>query len=138
MRLYDVAVATLAIGAPRKWTENVLAQHPLHDVVSVRQGVARRIPYQALVRLALIRELHTQLGIGVANAARFARDLLDSGQPAVLTMGQVSLAVDLAALQQAVDTRLLAALESSPMPRRGRPPRKSIASQPVTVPASRQ
>jgi hypothetical protein len=125
MRLYDIAVATLAIGAPRKWTDNVLSQHELPDVISVRQGVARRIPYQALIRLAVIRQLHTQLGIGVANAVQFAGFLLDSGQAAVLDAGQVSLSVDLAALRKSVDERLASALESAPSRRRGRPPRRS-------------
>lgn len=125
MRLYDIAVATLAIGAPRKWTDNVLSQHELPDVISVRQGVARRIPYQALIRLAVIRQLHTQLGIGVANAVQFAGHLLDSGQAAVLDAGQVSLSVDLAAVRKSVDERLASALESAPSRRRGRPPRRA-------------
>jgi hypothetical protein len=123
VRLYDIAVATLAIGAPRKWTDNVLSQHALPDVISVRQGVARRIPYQGIIRLAIIRELHTQLGIGVANAVLFASRLLDPGQAVVLGAGQVSLSVDLVALRAAVDKRLATALESAPSPRRGRPPR---------------
>ena len=126
MRFYDVAVVTLAIGAPRKWTDNVLSQHQLPEIVSVRQGVARRIPYHAIIQLALIRELHMQLGIGIANAALFADRLLDSGQATVLSVGQISLSVDLIALRRAVDARLATALESSPMRRRGRPPRRSV------------
>ena len=125
MRAYDVAVATLAIGAPRKWTDNLLSQHALPDVISVRQGVARRLPYQSLIRIAVIRQLHTQLGIGVAKAVHFADGLLDSGQAAVLDVGQVRLGVDIAAVHKAVDQRLALALESAPTPRRGRPPLKS-------------
>jgi hypothetical protein len=124
MRLYDVAVATLAIDAPRKWTDNVLSQHDLVEVISVRQGVARRIPYSSLIRLAIIRQLHAQLGIGVANAVQFADRLLESGQPALLEAGQVTLHVDLVSLRKAVDQRLSAALESAPSRRRGRPPRR--------------
>ena len=124
MRLYDVGVATLAIGAPRKWTDNVLSQHSIPDVLAVRQGVARRISYQALIRLAIIRQLHTELGVGVADAIHFAGRLLDSGQSGVLAAGHLGLSVDLAALRTAVDERLAAALESSPSPRRGRPPGK--------------
>ena len=124
MRLYDIAVATLAIGAPRKWTDNVLSQHDVPEILSVRQGVARRIPYQALIRLAIIRQLHTELGVGVADAIHFAGRLLDSGQIAVLAAGHLRLSVDLVALRTAVDERLAAALESSPSRRRGRPPGK--------------
>ena len=127
MRLYDVAVATLAIGAPRKWTDNVLSQHELPDVVAVRQGVARRIPFQAILRLAIIRDLHMQLGISVANAVQFANRLLDSGQAAVLDAGHFRVSVDLAALRKSVDEGLASALESAPSPRRGRPPRRSAA-----------
>ena len=125
MRLYDIAVAALAVGAPRKWTENVLSQHAIPDVISVRQGVARRISYQALIRLAIIRQLHTELGIGVAHAIHFADRLLDSGQSPVLATGQLTLSVDLVGLRTAVDERLAAALESFPSRRRGRPPGKS-------------
>lgn len=126
--MYDVAVATLAIRAPRKWTENVLSQHSLPDIVSGRQGIARRIPYSALVRLAVVRELHVELGIGVANALAFAEHLLDSGQPAVLAAGHVTVTIDLTAVRRTVDERLATALESSPLRQRGRPPRKAAAS----------
>ena len=125
MRVYDIAVATLAIGAPRKWTDNVLSQHRVPEVTSVRQGVARRISYQALLRLAIIRQLNTELGIGVANSVHFADRLLESGQAAVLGAGQLSLGVDLTALRRVVDERLAAALESAPSRRRGRPLGKS-------------
>lgn len=125
MRIYDVAVATLAICAPRKWTDNVLSQYNLPEVLSVRQGVARRIPYPALIRLAVVRQLHIELGIGVADAVGFAARLLDSGQHPVLAAGQLTLGVDLTALRRAVDERLTAALESAPARPRGRPPRKS-------------
>ncbi len=128
MRFYDVAAASLAIGAPRKWTDNLLSQHRLPDVRSVRQGVARRISYLALVRLAVIRQLHAGLGIGVADSIEMAGRLLDSGQDAVLEVGQLRLGVDYTALRQAVDKRLTLALESAPSPRRGRPPRKAPIS----------
>jgi len=125
VRVYDIAVAALAIDAPRKWTDNVLSQHVVPDVVSARQGVARRIPYQGLLRLAIIRQLHTELGMGVATAVEITNRLLDSGQPPVLSVGQVSLAIDLVALRRALDQRLAAALETVPSRRRGRPPRRT-------------
>ncbi|MEO8621890.1 MAG: hypothetical protein ABI625_12545, partial [bacterium] len=78
MPSYDIAIASLAIDAPPKWTDNVLSQHTIPDVVFARRGVARRIGHAALVRLALIRQLHVSLGLGVADAVRVASDLLDS------------------------------------------------------------
>jgi hypothetical protein len=129
MRLYDIAIATLAIRAPRKWTDNVMSQHQLPEVVSVRQGVARRIPYQGLLRLVIIRELHVELGIGVATAVQFAGRLLDSGQDAVLHAGQVRVSIDLISMRNALDQRLALALESTPSRRRGRPPTSNFAKR---------
>ena len=43
MRSYDVAVASLAIDATSKWTDNILSQHAVLGVISARRGVARRI-----------------------------------------------------------------------------------------------
>lgn len=122
MRLYDVAVVTLAIDAPRKWTDNVLSQYPIPGVVSVRQGVSRGVSHGGLTRLALIRDLHVRLGIGVGDAVQITKRLLDSGGPPVLIVGQLTLTVDLAALHRRIDIQLGAALESAPSPRRGRPP----------------
>lgn len=124
MRVYDIAVTSLAIHAPRKWTDNVLSQHSIPDVDSMRQGITRRIPHRALIRLAVIRELHTELGISVADAVAFASRLLDSGHSPVLSAGQLTLTIDLAALRRTVDARLAAAMESAPSRRRGRPPRR--------------
>ena len=59
-----------------KWTDNVLSQHDVPDVVSARRGVARRIPHTALLHLALIRELHADLGLSVRDALGLARQFL--------------------------------------------------------------
>ena len=122
MRSYDVAIASLAIDAPSKWTDNLLSQHRLPDVVSERRGVARRISYSGLVRLALIRQLHVELALGVGDAVRVADQLLDSGGTGVYESGQLRLTVDRPALERALDLRLTEVLESAPAPRRGRPP----------------
>ncbi len=122
MRSYDVAVASLAIDAPLKWTDNLLSQHRLPDVVSERRGVARRISYSGLVRLALIRLLHVELRLGVGDAVRVADQLLDSEGTGVYESGQLRLSVDRSALERALDLRLTEVLESAPTPRRGRPP----------------
>ena len=122
MRHYDVGIATLAIDAPRKWTDNLLSQHSVADVAHRRRGVARAVSWQALVRIAIIRELHQMLGCGVREAVALAARFLElpAGDP--LRLGALSIALDRGALERQLHARLRDALESAPRPRRGRPP----------------
>ena len=125
MRSYDVAIASLTIDAPTKWTDNLLSQYRLPDVISARRGVARRISFPALMRLAIIRQLHTRLGLGVGNAIRIASELLDSERSGVYESGQIRLSFDRPGLERSLNARLAEALESAPAPRRGRPPKST-------------
>ena len=120
MRSYSVVIASLAIDAPVKWTDNALSHHHLPEVVAVRRGVSRRIPHPALIRLAVIRELHMRLNVGVATAFQMAARLLDVSGSAAYESGQIRVTFDRAALERVLDARLSAALESAPTPRRGR------------------
>ena len=76
MRLYSVAVASVAIDAPEKWTDNLIAHHGLAGVQSRARGVARGISWPALVHIALTRELHIRIGCSVRDAASFAAAIL--------------------------------------------------------------
>jgi hypothetical protein len=125
MRIYDVGVASLAIGAPTKWTDNVLSQHDVPGVTVARRGVARRIPHATLLHLALTRELHAAMGLSVREALRLARQLLSAEGGGDVQRGTVRITVDRALLDRAVEHRLRDALESAPTPRRGPPPRRS-------------
>jgi hypothetical protein len=121
MRTYDIAVTSLAIDAPQKWTDNLLAQHSIPDVVLKRRGVTRKIPHCALLRLALIRELNTTLNLGIREAVSIAARLwVQEGEQ---QLGVLRLSFDRAELIRTVERRLRDALESAPAPRRGRPPR---------------
>jgi hypothetical protein len=122
VRSYNVAVASLAIDAPAKWTDNLLSQHIVPNVVSEHRGVARRITHNALVRIAIVRQLHVRLGVSVADAVRIAEQLLDSRPIGVHASGQLTLTLDLPELERQLDNRLADALESAPAIRRGRPP----------------
>lgn len=124
MRSYSVAIASLVIDATSKWTDNLLTQHAIPGISSARRGIARRISHSALIRIALIRQLHIHLGVSVGNGVRIATRLLDSSTHPVFRSGHLSLSVDLMVLAQQVDDSLASVLESAPTPRRGRPPGK--------------
>ena len=125
MRSYNITVASLTIDAPTRWVDNLLSQYALPDVISARRGVARRISYPALMRLALIRQLHTRFGLGVGDAIRIASELLDSEGNGVYESGQIRLSFDRPGLERSLNARLAEALESAPAPRRGRPPKRA-------------
>ena len=125
MRSYTVAIASLAIDAPRKWTDNLISLHAVSGIRSAKRGVARRISHPALIRLAIVRQLHTELRLGVADALKFASQLMDSSDsPNVFTCGHIRVSIDRPALERALEKCLRDALESAPVPRRGRPPRR--------------
>jgi hypothetical protein len=121
MRLYDVAIAALAIGAPQKWVDNLLSHHDVPGVVTARRGVARRIPHSALMQLALARDLHVEIGLSVRDALRLAAELLVADSHTVHEGGHVRVTFDRTGLERVLDARLRDALESAPTPRRGRP-----------------
>jgi hypothetical protein len=121
VRLYSVAVASLALGAPAKWTDNLLAHHQIPEVRSRTRGVARGVSWAGLVRLALIRELHLALGCGVRDAVTLSARLLHASDGVVPVGPWATLGFDRRALEAQLQQRLAAALESAPRPRRGRP-----------------
>jgi hypothetical protein len=120
-RLYSVAVASLAIEAPVKWTDNLLSQHPVPDVPRIARGVARGISWSALVRIALVRELHVRLGCSVHQALELAAELLASPTSSISLEGAITLLFDRQSFERILQSRLAEALEAAPRPRRGRP-----------------
>ena len=125
MRSYTVAISSLAIGAPDRWTDNVLSHFSIPGVISVRRGVARKLTHAGVLRLAIIRELHSRLGIGAGEAIRITAELLHSEPVGVLESGHIRLVMNLGDVERSVNARLAEALESSPIRRRGRPPRRT-------------
>ncbi len=123
MRSYDVAIAALAAQAPRKWVENLLSANRIPELQAGTRGVARRVPHDGVVRIACIRELHSELGVSVRRAVEIAEAVILSEGTAVIAGGRMEVRVDLAALRSVVNERLRDALESAPRPRRGRPPK---------------
>jgi hypothetical protein len=121
-RLYSVAVASLAIRAPVKWTDNLLSQHAIPDIHRMTRGVARGISWSALVRIALVRELHVRLGCAIHQSVSLATELLTSSDGSTTPGGYITLGFDRPAFERALQFRLVEALEMAPRPRRGRPP----------------
>ena len=142
-RVYDVAVASLAIGVEKKWLDNLTTHHALPGTEHFARGVPRRLAMRALVTAALVHELNRKLGVPVSRAVDLAAGVLgDSlatsgaavGEPLVAAGIQplrtvnvtplISLTVDLYGLERDIDRRLLEAMETAVPRRRGRPPAK--------------
>jgi hypothetical protein len=77
-----------------------------------------------VVRIALIRALHLELGCGLREAVELSDRLLRASNGTVSLGERLTLAVDREALERDVQRRLTEALESAPRPRRGRPVRR--------------
>ncbi len=122
-RGYTIATAALAIGAPVKWVDNVLSHFAILGVAQSRQGVARRISADAILRLRVISALSELLGVPVEIAVDAAEKLIEEGR---WDAGrELSLILDRWAARADLETRLEFAVEAAPLPRRGRPPGKA-------------
>jgi hypothetical protein len=77
-----------------------------------------------VVQIALIRELHIQLGCGVREAVALAGELLTAPDGTLAVGGLLTLGFERGGFERALHARLADALESAPRPRRGRPPRR--------------
>ncbi len=129
MRMYSIAMASLAIDAPVKWTDNLVAHHAIPEVRSKSRGVPRGVSWAGLVRIALIRELHLALGCGVREAVALAERLLGAADGVVMASRWTTVGFDRRALEDDLQRRLAEALESAPRPRRGRPARRIAAAR---------
>ncbi len=149
-RVYDIAVASLAIGVEKKWLDNLTSQHSLPGTDHFARGVPRRLSVRALVTAALVRQLNRELRVPVSRAVELAAAIIlvdlptiagaaagvgvGVGEPLVAVGPQsartvkitpvITLTVDLHALERDVDRNLLDAMETAVPRRRGRPPAK--------------
>jgi hypothetical protein len=121
VRTYSVAVAALAIASPAKWLDNLLSQNTIDEIEAGERGRSRRIGFPALLRIATIRILHSDLGMSVTQAVSVSSVLIRDGRFAA---GPLTLALDLEELRRGLERSLIIALESAPQPRRGRPARR--------------
>lgn len=122
-RAYTVATVALALGTDTKWVDNVLSHFSIEGVTQAKQGIARKISTEAIFRLGLIQELSAGLGIPLKMAVASAGDLARDGSSPIGS--GVSLRLEREAALLDLQSRLDYAVESAPLPKRGRPPRNA-------------
>lgn len=120
-RAFSVATAALALGVEHRWLDNLLSRHTLAGVSRAGRGVARRVQPETLVTVAVALELLHGLEIPLDRALTLGATIRESPDRPV-RLGCVTVAVDLAAIERALTSRLHDALETAPRRRRGRPP----------------
>ena len=153
-RVYDIAIAALAIGVDKKWLDNLTAQHAIPGTGHFARGVPRRLSMRTLLTVAVVRDLSRGLGVPIARGVEVAvgivadraGDAVEVGErgfperqaagpsgvsaaadasPMVRQVGAaMTLSVDLARLEREIEARLVEAMETVVPRRRGRPPRK--------------
>lgn len=121
MPTYDLATTAFAVGAPRKWLDNLTSHHDLPGVQASKRGVSRAFSFEAVVLVSFIRALTNDLGVPVWRAVELA--IAINGDPAgrLALADGIAVSVDTDALARQVQRHLLEAAESVPRIRRGRP-----------------
>lgn len=125
MPSYDIAIVAFTAGAPRKWLDNLTAQHSIPGVTRTRRGVKVEFAFDAVVTICLARTLVTELGLPVRRATAMAMEIQQDPRGVIQLPAGISLEVDLESMTRTVQQRLLEAAESVPRVRRGRPRRRS-------------
>ncbi len=121
MRGYTVVASAVALNVDYKWLDNLLSHHLVDGVRQARQGVARTLPFKAILVIAIAMEFIDALQMPLGHALTWADRMVKGENPA--KRGNVTLAANLAALESWLLSRLAYAVEVAPVPRRGRPPR---------------
>ena len=119
-RSYTLATAALALEVPVKWLDNALSHHKVVGVHQEKQGVARRLTIEALLRLAVATILVRELGMTLPTAIEIA-EVVTHSDGHFTSGGGVRLEVDLKTLRTTLLERLEHAVEVAPIPKRGRP-----------------
>nr|MCU0623251.1 hypothetical protein [Gemmatimonadaceae bacterium] len=105
---------------PYQWLDSLLARHEVVGVASETQGVRRTVSDEAMVTLAIVRDLTHELGIPTARAIRVAESATSDGR---YRAGTVTLHLDRAAVARRLAPHVADAVERVVPRRRGRPPR---------------
>ena len=121
MRGYTVVTSAVALNVDYKWLDNLLSHHTLVGVRQARQGVSRTVSFGALLVMAIALELIEAFQMPLPQALSWGSRLASGENPA--KAGNLTIALDLDAVEGSLAKRLAYAVEVAPVPRRGRPPR---------------
>ncbi|NUQ19683.1 MAG: hypothetical protein HOQ09_01855 [Gemmatimonadaceae bacterium] len=119
--MYDIAVASLALGVERKWLDNLLSQHDIPGVEHVARGVTRKLSTRALVTAAAVRDLQRRLGVPAGRAVELAAHVVAASHHRVELSPALTIHLDLTTLERDLERRLVHAMETAVPRRRGRP-----------------
>ena len=120
-RAYTIATVALTLGTSVKWLDNLLSHNTVLDVHTGRQGVSRRLGMEAIVVLEIVLLLIQDLGVPTPHAIGLAEALVRA-EGRFRSRHGLSVEVGLAPVRENLLQRLEAAVETAPIPRRGRPP----------------
>jgi len=121
-RAYTIATAALTLGIPAKWLDNTLSHIKIPGVRQEKQGVARRITIDGLLILSIAALLIDQLGLSLSRAVKIA-ETLAANDGLYASPGGVGVRLDIDGLRSKLLERLEHAVEVTPIPKRGRPPK---------------
>jgi hypothetical protein len=121
-RSYSVSTVQLVLDAPAKWVDNVLTHHEVPGVVRGRRGLSRGLPPRALLVLGVALEVIRELQMPIGAAIALATSLCDDPTREVRVTTEITLRVDVLAIERRLERRLLEATEVAGAKRRGRPP----------------
>ena len=116
----------MVLGVTRKGVDNVLSHYRVPGVRKERQGIVRKVPPVALLRLELCVSLVRSLNVPILQALEVAEAMIkaDGGEVGLPGAPSLGITADLQALASDLQRRIEAAIEMSPTPRRGRPAHK--------------
>ena len=122
MRSYTVATVAITLRINRKWLDNTLSHHRIEGVVQSRQGVSRRLTPGAVLTLYIALVFIHILAVPLKNALDLANHFPQGNGFSRLALSpELTVEIDLEEMTREVASRLAAAVEVAPVPRRGRP-----------------
>jgi len=123
MRAYTVAATAVTLDVPAKWVDNVLSHHHVPGVARRRQGVTRKLSYQAVLTLEVALRLVRTLSVPLPRSIELATVLISDPKSRQSPGGSsgLSLSIDIESIEAHVVKLLAHAVEVAPSPRRGRP-----------------